>query len=562
MIRLVVLLVLTAAFVNYVAVFLADLPGTVPLTLAGYRADVPAGLLITAVAGAAVAGWSLIGFLLRAPRRLAQTAAARRGRAGHDAIVRGLVAVGAGDVAAAQRLAARAARRAPDAPLLLMLQAQAAQLAGRPEDADAAFRAMAQRSDTRLFGLHGLFVEATRRNDPGAARAHAEAAAKAAPSLAWAGEAALELRCRDGDWAGALEALERNRRGGLVAGGAYRRRRAVLLTAQALSLIDADRRAAGDRAGEAARLCPELAPATALAGRLLAQAGEPRRAAAVLEAGWRANPHPDIAAAYADLVPGASAHDRLGRMRHLFALNESHPESAIALAAAALAAKEFAEARRCLAPLAGAPTRRVATLMARLEAAENADEGRAREWMARAVRAAHDPVWTADGVVADNWMAVSPVSGRLDAFEWRVPVADLTPQGPLIEHDPAPGPAQGADAKAPPPGTPEGAPRPNGTHNDRNNARHHPESGTESGTAGGTGQEGKARLPDDPGPAAGAADMPRAAARQPFARLRKQALSWLPRPLRGEPRKPAPDKPSGKFPSGRYPSDKYPSDKF
>jgi HemY protein len=31
-------------------------------------------------------------------------------------------------------------------------------------------------------------------------------------------------------------------------------------------------------------------------------------------------------------------------------------------------------------------------------------------------------VWTADGFVADRWMPVSPVSGALDAFQWRVPV--------------------------------------------------------------------------------------------------------------------------------------------
>jgi HemY protein len=54
--------------------------------------------------------------------------------------------------------------------------------------------------------------------------------------------------------------------------------------------------------------------------------------------------------------------------------------------------------------------------------------------MARAVHAAHDPVWTADGVIAERWMPVSPVTGRLDAFQWRVPVADLTPpRGPVIE---------------------------------------------------------------------------------------------------------------------------------
>jgi HemY protein len=75
--------------------------------------------------------------------------------------------------------------------------------------------------------------------------------------------------------------------------------------------------------------------------------------------------------------------------------------------------------------------------MAQLEEAEAGDIGRARQWMARAVHAALDPVWTADGLVAENWMPVSPATGRLDAFQWRAPVADLTPRGPLLEPAPS-----------------------------------------------------------------------------------------------------------------------------
>jgi HemY protein len=43
----------------------------------------------------------------------------------------------------------------------------------------------------------------------------------------------------------------------------------------------------------------------------------------------------------------------------------------------------------------------------------------------RAVRALHDPVWTADGYVSDRWRPVSPVTGRLDAFQWQTPLAAL-----------------------------------------------------------------------------------------------------------------------------------------
>jgi HemY protein len=92
---------------------------------------------------------------------------------------------------------------------------------------------------------------------------------------------------------------------------------------------------------------------------------------------------------------------------------------------AALDAREFERARAALEPLLGNPTQRVMLLMAEIEQVEHGDDGRAREWMARAVHAARDPAWTADGVVSDRWLPVSPASGRLDAFEWKVPLAEL-----------------------------------------------------------------------------------------------------------------------------------------
>src|SRR5262249_47081717 len=61
------------------------------------------------------------------------------------------------------------------------------------------------------------------------------------------------------------------------------------------------------------------------------------------------------------------------------------------------------------------------------------DEGRGREWMARALTARRDPAWTADAFVSDHWLPISPVSGRLDAFEWKDPLAGED-HGTVIEH--------------------------------------------------------------------------------------------------------------------------------
>ena len=300
----------------------------------------------------------------------------RRAAKGYLAISRGLIAIGAGDLRGARKSAVEAARLSPGDPLALLLTAQSAQMAGDRSGAERAFREMTRREDTKLLGLRGLYIEAQRRNDAPAARLAAEEAGKISPAPAWAGQAVLDYRCAAADWAGALDALDRMKPA--LEKADYRRKRAVLLTARALALDESDRDAARAAVLEAVKLAPDLVPAAALAGRRLAEAGEQRKARKILQKAWAINPHPDIAEAYADLRLGDSARERLARMQKLADLAPGQLEGAIAVAHAALDAREFAVARAALAPYLSAPTRRVATLMADIE------ESRARRRRPRA----------------------------------------------------------------------------------------------------------------------------------------------------------------------------------
>jgi HemY protein len=455
MIRVILYLALVALAALGVA-WMVDRPGEIAVTWLGWRIETSvtvAAVAVGTVVVIAVAIWSLIRTILRSPDLIAMFLSHRRGVRGYLAISRGFVAVGAGDARAARKAAQEAERIAPGEPLALLLNAQCAQLAGDRVAAESAFRAMEERDDTKLLGLRGLYIEAQRREDAAAAQAYAEEAAKSAPSLAWAGQAVLEFRCTAGDWAGALTALDRNSRNGLLDRVEYRRRRAVLLTAQALAVEDSDRDAARALALDAVKLAPTLVPAAELAGRLLGEAGELRRASRIIEKAWEASPHPELVETYAHLRSGDSARERLARVQSLAQKAPGHVEGALAVARAALDAQEFAAAHAALKPLLQAPTRRVAELMAEIEQRESGDEGRAREWMARALRAPADPAWTADGIVSDRWMAVSPVSGRLDVFQWKVPLAELGNHRDIIEAE-----AAAADAAPPSIAPPTSAP--------------------------------------------------------------------------------------------------------
>jgi HemY protein len=424
----IILFLLLIALAAAGAAWVADQPGDVVLSWGSWRARPPLPvfvLLLGIVVVAAILAWTILLTLWRLPERIKRSRRERRLARGRHAITHGLLAVGHGDSASARAHADVARRHAGHDPLALLLHAQSAQLDGDRAGARAAFRAMAEREDTRLLGLRGLFIEAQRADDPVAAVGIAEEALKLAPASTWASQAVLGFRCARGDWNGALTILDNNLESGLIDKPAWRRQRGVLLTARALELENVDRARSRDTVMEAIKLAPTLVPAAVLASKYQSEAHQVRRSMRLVEAAWLAQPHPDLADAYAHVRLGDSARQRLVRVETLAAKAPGHLESALAVARAAIDATEFARAREALAPFVAAPTQRVAMLMAEIERTEHGDSGRARAWTLRAVRALHDPVWTADGYVSTSWRPVSPVSGRIDAFQWQTPLAAL-----------------------------------------------------------------------------------------------------------------------------------------
>jgi HemY protein len=417
------------------AMWIVERPGEIVLTWQGWRISTSVTVALVVLAALLVATifvWSAVRFFVMAPGNLSLFFRARREDRGWRALSRGMIAAGAGNLQLARSSANEAQKILGSEPLAMLLSAQAAQLDGDAPRAEAEFRAMLAQPETRLLGLRGLYLEARRRSDHHAARDAAEEASKSDASILWASEALLEYQSIRGEWEEALATVEREAKAGTIDKPAMKRRRAVLLTAQGLTIEHSDSEKALALAREAAKLAPSLVPAAALAGRLEAKAGSLRRAQRAIEKAWVVAPHPELAESYGGLRIQDSAAERLIRIKSLARKNAEHPEAAIAVARAAIDAQDFVAAREALLPFASSPTQAMCLMMAEIESLEHGDHGKAREWTARAVRAKRDLAWVADGYTSERWLPASPLTGRLDAFEWKEP--PVAPAGPILEH--------------------------------------------------------------------------------------------------------------------------------
>jgi len=420
--------------------WLADRPGELAVTFGGYQYQVTlmmaAVLLVAAIAAVMILWWIVRG-IWTSPYTVRRYFRARRRDRGYQALSTGLIAAGAGDAGLARRMGQQAAKliSSDQEPLIHLLDAQAAMLEGNHEAARAKFQAMADDPETRLLGLRGLYLEAERHGEREAARHYADEATKIAPQPGWAADATLEAKADEGDWQGALALLDKQKPSSKEEREALARKRAVLLTAQAMAQLNMNPAAAKTAALEAHRLQPDFVPAAVTAARALFRQDDLRRGAKVLEAVWAKSPHPEVADIYVHARPGDSTHDRLTRAKKLRRLKPNNAESELAVARAALDAGEYGEAREAAeAAVRLDPREGAFLLLADIEEAERGDQGRVRYWLAKAVRAPRDPAWVADGYVAEGWAPASPVTGRLDAFEWRAPMERL---GQIIEGEEA-----------------------------------------------------------------------------------------------------------------------------
>lgn len=417
--------------------WLADRPGSLSILWQGQLIEmslmVAASIVLLIVAVFMLGRW-LIRTVWTSPHSVRRYFRARTRDRGYQALSTGLIAAGAGNAALARKMSARARGllRADQEPLILVLDAQAAVIEGRHDEARQLFQQMTEDPETRELGLRGLYVEADRLGAHEAARQYAETAAEAAPYLPWAAKATLEHRCRAGHWDDAIRLLDQQRVAHVLNRAEADRLKAVLLTAKAEDHLEGQPSAARDNALQALKLAKDLVPAAIVAAKAYLREDNLRRASNVLEQVWKLNPHPDIARTYLRARNGDSAVDRLKRAERLEALRTNNTESLLIVAEAALDAQEFDKARAKAEAAARIESReRVYLLLADIEEAETGDQGRIRHWMAQALKAGRDPAWVADGHVSDKWLPVSPVTGRLDAFEWKVPFDQL--EGPVEE---------------------------------------------------------------------------------------------------------------------------------
>lgn len=454
----VILFVVAIASLALGAVFLTETGGVARITVAGWEFTIgPVQVVVLAVILFATV-WLLLKLfgLLSATFHFLngdETAISRyfdrnRERKGYRALSEGMMALASGEPRVALTRAQAAARLLRKPELTTLLVAQAAEAAGDHIRATEAYKTLLQDDATRFVGIRGLLQRKLAEGNREVALKLAEKAFALRPKHTETQDVLLRLQSDAGDWSGARATLGAKLKAGTLPKDVFRRRDAVLALQQARTVIDDDASIeAREAAIEANRLSPDLIPAAALAARGYLAKGDKKKATRVLKKAWEAMPHPDLAAAFAEIEPDEGAAKRLIRFRTLTSARPDSDETRMLLAELLLATEDFPAARRALGDVPTRhPTQRALAIVAGIARGEGADDAILRTLVTQAIAAPRGPQWCCDNcqAVRASWHPVCDNCGSFDTLSWReLPADSDTTPGlaellPLMEARPVP----------------------------------------------------------------------------------------------------------------------------
>ena len=360
-----------------------------------------------------------------------------RERKGFEALADGLMALASGEGRTAMAKAAKAEKYLKRPELTNLITAQAAEQSGDTRKAQEVYKRLLTDERTRFVGVRGIMKQKLAEGDTDTALKLAEKAFALKPKHEETQDLLLQLQAGSEDWTGARKTLDAKLKYGSLPRDVHKRRDAVLALSEAKDVVaEGNTIEAREAAIEANRLSPDLIPAAIMAAGTYVEQGKKRYATRVLKKAWDAQPHPELAAAFATIEPEETPQARIKRFKALIKSQPDHPEAKMLMAELNIAAEDFPEAKRALGDLVTSePTARSLTIMAAISRGEGDEDAVVRGWLAKALAAPRGPQWVCDNCqqVHGGWEPVCNNCQSFDTLSWRSPPESEVSAKPGVE---------------------------------------------------------------------------------------------------------------------------------
>ncbi|WP_370931512.1 heme biosynthesis protein HemY [Bartonella sp. DGB1] len=386
---------------------------------------------------------SFVGFffyqLISIPHYISKYWKRKRTAKAQQALEQGFLAIFSGDLNSYNKLQ-KNIKKLPDYHnnmFVNILAIQHALLTNQNIEIISLYEKLLKNPHSRLFALHGLYTQAKKNNSNELALTYATQALKVSPQSDWAQQEVITNLAQNNEWDSAINQLnQKSNRTDKNSQNKRKRLKLVLLTGSALYYQDSNPLKAMDNIKKAVKISPQFVPAITTQANLLFNQGKGKKAVQILEKAWLSTAHPNIALLYVERSGYATALEKLKRVERLLTLSSTTPFLTLLHARSLLETGDIYQARQILEELIDSrPTENAYLLLADIEELQTGNKALIKQWLTKARIAPKDATWIGEGKSSTQWLPYSPISGKLDVFEWKTPKNDATPQKTLEKDD-------------------------------------------------------------------------------------------------------------------------------
>lgn len=423
------------AVIALIAAWLSNNPGFVQMDWLGWRVQTSVAVVI----GVFVIGYAVfyaflakpllllknkIVYWARADLRAEKMAKAKVSREvdRYTLLGKGLAALAAGDVAAAEKMQKDIAKKfADDEVKTFVFEAQLAEVKNDTAKAMELYGRLADAPETRLLGMRGKIRLFRLNGAPEKALQACEELLNEKNPMPWTVSEAFELQVHEKQWDKAIATLEKARKMDLFDKKTLKHLKASVLLEQSAETTDAAEKE--KLIFEAEETDDSLIQAVLNAAALNAEKGEIRKARKQLCKLWKTAPCWAVYEAYQALTPEKPALEAVTDLQELLNENKDAEINALAMADASLKARLWGQAKGLLEKyLAVKPNSKRALLMMAEIATANRDEKAAVEYGEKAAVAENEPAYfcSACNTAFGEWHTVCPTCHTLGTMSVKV----------------------------------------------------------------------------------------------------------------------------------------------
>ena len=425
MLKLIIWIILLVGLIMS-TIWVKDNPGDIVIHWLGY--EITASIIAVIIAFLAILFGTIllvstVARLFNIPLLFSHKRSKKKQEKGMSDLTMAFTSLASADYITAEKHIKKSKKSLGKIPLVQVLNSQISYAQGKNSDTVKSLESMLDNKQTKFIAAKALSNLSLQGDDINKALSYGEQALNSNPNDKLIYKRLLNLYIQTEEWRDGERLITRGKSKKTISKQLAAHYFATLYFASAVKyLSDNKNDSAKSLLEKSLKQEPAFLPAILKLAEIHKNNNEASKLHSIIKKAWKLSPHPDLLALSKEIFPTTNAKKLATYLKQLSKSNPRSIYSKIAFAEAAIASKNWGEAKQHLnAALGDKKLSSIYRLLAEIEREQNHNESAALEWLEEAMNCKLEPAWVCSKchAVSGEWQTNCPSCNSFDTIQWQ-----------------------------------------------------------------------------------------------------------------------------------------------